>query len=150
MATELALGDIAHGGSSRPATLSMCWGPAPPCTPRAPSAAAPRSRDEVRLAAAHAPLLVAAAIILVAAAAADARTSISKAPIRPARAGQGTLIGYRSVGHGRPLVLVMGLAGTMNAWEPSFVDALAAHHRVITFDNEGIGASTLAPGALSI
>ena len=38
----------------------------------------------------------------------------------------------------------------MDAWSPKFVDALARHHRVITFDNEGIGASTLGPGTLSI
>jgi pimeloyl-ACP methyl ester carboxylesterase len=97
----------------------------------------------------HRSVVLAVVIALVAPTAAEARTSISKAPIRTVRAGQGT-IGYRSVGRGRPLVLVMGLAGTMNAWEPSFVDALAAHHRVITFDNEGIGTSTLGTGMLTI
>jgi hypothetical protein len=32
-------------------------------------------------------------------------------------AGQGK-IGYRSVGRGRPLVPIIGLAGTMDAWQP--------------------------------
>jgi pimeloyl-ACP methyl ester carboxylesterase len=76
--------------------------------------------------------------------------SIADAPIRTVRAGQGR-IGYRSVGKGgRPLVLIMGLSGTMDAWPPSFVDALARHRRVITFDNEGIRRTTLGPGTLTI
>src|SRR3954469_18683978 len=83
------------------------------------------------------------------AASAQARDSIVKAPVKTVSAGQGK-IGYRSVGSGPPLVLIMGLSGTMNAWEPAFVDALAAHHRVIVFDNEGIGRSTLGPGTLTV
>jgi pimeloyl-ACP methyl ester carboxylesterase len=94
-------------------------------------------------------LAVSFAIALAAPAAAVGRTSIANAPIRTVKAGQGK-IAYRSVGHGPPLVLIMGLSGSMNAWEPAFVDALAAHHRVITFDNEGVGASTLGPGTLTI
>jgi pimeloyl-ACP methyl ester carboxylesterase len=75
--------------------------------------------------------------------------SIVKAPIRTVRAGQGT-IGYRDVGHGRPLILIMGLSGTMDSWEPVFADALARHRRVIAFDNEGIRRTTLGPGTLTI
>ena len=40
------------------------------------------------------------------------------APIRTVEAGQGT-IGYRGVGEGRPLLLIMGLSGTMDAWPPN-------------------------------
>jgi pimeloyl-ACP methyl ester carboxylesterase len=59
-------------------------------------------------------------------------------------------VAYRSVGHGRPLVLVMGLSGTMDAWPPSFVDALSRdNHRVVLLDNAGVGRSTLR-GTLSI
>src|SRR3954467_10974503 len=95
-------------------------------------------------------LLLALAVVLVApTASAGARASILQAPVKTAGAGQGK-IGYRSVGSGPPLVLIMGLSGTMNAWEPAFVDALAAHHRVIVFDNEGIGRSTLGPGTLTV
>ena len=83
------------------------------------------------------------------AAAAAGQRSIADAPIRTVAAGQGT-IGYRSVGEGRPLVLVMGLSGTMDAWPPNVVDALATHRRVITFDNEGMRRTTLGPGTLSI
>jgi pimeloyl-ACP methyl ester carboxylesterase len=84
-----------------------------------------------------------------AAAAGTLRRSIADAPIRTVQAGQGK-IGYRSVGHGRPLVLVMGLSGTMDAWPPGLVDALAARRRVVVYDNEGIRRTTLGPGTLTI
>jgi pimeloyl-ACP methyl ester carboxylesterase len=59
-------------------------------------------------------------------------------------------VAYRSIGSGRPLVMVMGLSGTMDAWPPSFVDALArGGHRVVLLDNAGVGRSTLR-GTLSI
>jgi pimeloyl-ACP methyl ester carboxylesterase len=98
--------------------------------------------------------MAAVAICLVLAApagtsAAAPSRSITDTPIRTVRAGQGK-IGYRSIGRGRPLVLVMGLSGTMDAWPPSFVDSLAARRRVIAFDNEGIRRSTLGPGTLTI
>lgn len=94
-------------------------------------------------------ILAVAAALAGSGSAAAAPVSVITAPIRSVHAGQGT-IGYRSVGQGRPLVLIMGLSGTMDSWEPSFVDALAAHRRVITFDNEGIGKTTLGPGTLTV
>ncbi|MEJ7837932.1 MAG: alpha/beta hydrolase [Thermomicrobiales bacterium] len=51
-------------------------------------------------------------------------------------------IGYRSVGTGQPLVLIMGFAGTMDSWDPAFVAALARNHQVVMFDNRGIGSSS--------
>jgi len=98
------------------------------------------------------PVLLLVVLLLVLAPAADAAAatpSITRAPVRTVHAGQGT-IGYRAVGSGPPVVLVMGLSGTMDTWQPSFVDALAATHRVITFDNEGIRRSTLGQGTLTI
>ena len=81
--------------------------------------------------------------------AAAATPSIVNVPIKTVKAGQGK-IGYRSVGTGRPLVMIMGLSGTMDAWAPAFVDELAKHRRVIVFDNEGIRKTTLGKGTLSI
>jgi len=92
-------------------------------------------------------LLALCALLLPAAPAAAA--SVATAAVRTVKAGQGK-IGYRSVGQGRPLVMIMGLSGTMDAWDPAFVDALAAHRRVIVFDNEGIRRSTLGKGQLTI
>jgi pimeloyl-ACP methyl ester carboxylesterase len=51
-------------------------------------------------------------------------------------------LGYRSFGQGSPVVFVMGLFGTMDNWDPALLDPLAKHHRVIVFDNRGIGRST--------
>ena len=60
-------------------------------------------------------------------------------------------VGYRSFGNGRPLVLIMGLGGTMDAWDPTFLDALAAQgHRVVVFDNEGVGKTAGLRGKLTI
>lgn len=59
-------------------------------------------------------------------------------------------IGYREVGTGSPVLLIMGFSGSMDFWAPSFVDALAAHHTVIVFDNAGIGDTTALPSPLSI
>ena len=80
---------------------------------------------------------------------AAAPRSIADVPIRTVETGKGT-VGYRSVGEGPPLVLIMGLSGTMDAWQPSFVDSLAARRRVIVFDNEGIRRTTGSRGPLTI
>ena len=72
------------------------------------------------------------------------------APTQTTRLGK-QKFGYRSIGSGRPVVFVMGLSGTIDGWPPSFLDAVAAKgHRVLVFDNEGVGRSTLRPGTLTI
>lgn len=90
-----------------------------------------------------------AALALPAAGASAQTRSIVDVPIRTVDAGNGK-VGYRSLGDGRPLVMIMGLSGSMDAWPPSFVDALAARRRVIVFDNEGIRRSSAGRGPLSI
>ena len=59
-------------------------------------------------------------------------------------------VGYREVGSGPPLVLIMGYAGTMETWEPQFVDTLARRNRVVVFDNAGIGSTKALPSPLTI
>lgn len=88
-------------------------------------------------------------LALPASAVAAQTRSIVDAPIRTVEAGNGT-VGYRSVGKGRPLVMIMGLSGTMDAWPPSFIDSLASRRRVIVFDNEGIRRSSSGRGPLTI
>lgn len=51
-------------------------------------------------------------------------------------------IAYKEVGTGDPLLLIMGWDGTMDLWDPQMVNTLAAHYRVIIFDNRGMGGST--------
>jgi pimeloyl-ACP methyl ester carboxylesterase len=75
--------------------------------------------------------------------------SVVSVPVRTVRTKLGT-VGYRVVGTGSPLVLIMGYSGTMEDWDPRFVDALAADHRVVIFDNAGIGATKGLPAPLTI
>lgn len=85
----------------------------------------------------------------VSSAAATAVPSITSRPIHVIRTSDGS-VSYRSDGSGPPLVLIMGYSGSQDDWAPDFVDALAARHRVITFDNAGIGQTTMPAGTLSI
>jgi len=66
-----------------------------------------------------------------------------------AKTGDGS-VGYREVGAGPPLVLIMGYSGSMDAWEPSFVDALGRAHRVVIFDNAGISRTSALPLPLTV
>lgn len=55
----------------------------------------------------------------------------------------GVEIGYRQVGAGRPLLLIMGFSGTMGMWQYEFVQGLVdAGFQVTMFDNRGMGYST--------
>lgn len=45
-------------------------------------------------------------------------------------------------GHGRPLLLIMGLGGHMAMWEPLERELVPAGYRTITFDAPGTGEST--------
>jgi len=75
--------------------------------------------------------------------------SVIATPVQIAHTRDGA-VGYRSVGHGPALVLIMGFTGSMDAWQPAFVDALAQTHRVIVFDNAGIGSTSMPAGTLTI
>jgi len=71
--------------------------------------------------------------------------SVVSAPVRIAHTKLGA-VGYRVVGTGPPLVLIMGYAGTMEVWDPRLVHVLARHNRVVMFDNAGIGRTQPLPG----
>ena len=43
---------------------------------------------------------------------------------------------------GVPVVFLTHLAAVLDNWDPRVVDGIAAKHRVITFDNRGVGASS--------
>jgi pimeloyl-ACP methyl ester carboxylesterase len=75
--------------------------------------------------------------------------SVTSSPIQVIQTSDGS-VSYRSIGSGPPLVLIMGYSGSQDDWAPDFVDALAAQHRVIIFDNAGIGQTTMPAGTLSI
>ena len=56
----------------------------------------------------------------------------------------GTSFVYRELGPSRgvPVVFLTHLAAVLDNWDPRVVDGIAARHRVITFDNLGVGASS--------
>jgi len=51
-------------------------------------------------------------------------------------------IGYKVIGSGEPLLLIMGLGGTMEQWPNPLLDALSKHYQLILLDNRGMGHST--------
>ncbi|WP_026730560.1 alpha/beta fold hydrolase [Flavobacterium denitrificans] len=55
---------------------------------------------------------------------------------------KGRKIAYRSIGNGTPIILINRFRGTIDTWDPLFLDLLAEKYRVITFDYSGIGYST--------
>jgi pimeloyl-ACP methyl ester carboxylesterase len=77
--------------------------------------------------------------------------NVLTAPIYVARTADGT-VSYRELGSGPALLLIAGAGISMDGWPPSMVDALAAHHQVVVFDNAGIGQTSAvsAPGSLNV
>lgn len=54
----------------------------------------------------------------------------------------GRKLAYRSIGTGSPLILCQRFRGTLDDWDPAFLDELAKTYTVITFDYTGIASST--------
>lgn len=59
-------------------------------------------------------------------------------------------LGYRMVGSGEPLLMVMGYAGTMDAWDSALVARLAKTRRVILFDNRNMGHSSTSDAPVTM
>lgn len=72
----------------------------------------------------------------------DLIRSYAAAPTRTISVGD-TEFAYRELGPatGVPVIFLNHLAAVLDNWDPRVVDGIAAHHRVITFDNRGVGAS---------
>src|SRR6266508_4165281 len=70
-------------------------------------------------------------------------TSWKDAPTHTLSAG-GVQFAYRQLGPstGVPVVFLTHLAAVLDNWDPRVVDGITAKHRVITFDNRGVGASS--------
>ena len=77
------------------------------------------------------------------AASGDVVTSYKDASTRTVSVG-GVDFAYRELGPtvGVPVVFLTHLAAVLDNWDPRVVDGIAARHRVITFDNRGVGASS--------
>jgi pimeloyl-ACP methyl ester carboxylesterase len=69
-------------------------------------------------------------------------TLYKSAPTKSVSVG-GTRFVYRELGidSGVPVIFLNHLAANLDNWDPRVVDGIAAKHRVITFDNRGVGGS---------
>ena len=77
-------------------------------------------------------------------------TSYAEAPAKTITA-RGITFAYRELGPREeiPVVFFVHLAATLDNWDPRLIDAIAKSRRVITFDQQGVGASTgIVPGTL--
>ena len=55
----------------------------------------------------------------------------------------GRPLAYRRIGRGKPIVLCNRFRGTLDSWDPAFIDGLAdGGFDVIWFDYSGLGLST--------
>ena len=73
----------------------------------------------------------------------DVVTPYRDASTRTVSAG-GVEFAYRELGPsgGVPVIFLTHLAAVLDNWDPRVVDGVAARHRVIAFDNRGVGASS--------
>jgi len=75
--------------------------------------------------------------------------AVIDAPTKVADTAAG-VVGYREIGTGSPLLLIMGLGGSIDDWQPAFVASLATDHTVVMLDNAGVGQTALLPSPLSV
>ena len=70
------------------------------------------------------------------------RATYTQRPNERVRASNGIEYTYRQIGEGGvPLVLLQHFRGNLDSWDPALLDQLASTHRVVTFDNVGVGGS---------
>ena len=54
----------------------------------------------------------------------------------------GIKIGYKLIGSGEPLVMIMGTGGTMDQWPREVIEALSRKYQLLIPDNRGMGYTT--------
>jgi 3-oxoadipate enol-lactonase len=72
-----------------------------------------------------------------------------KSDTMPYANNSGVKIYWEEQGQGDPVLLIMGLGYTLDMWYRT-VPALSQHHRIITFDNRGVGRTDVPPGPYPI
>ena len=75
--------------------------------------------------------------------------NIQDLPIKKVHVGD-IDIAYKVFGKGDPILLINGIGGDMNGWEPSTLRNLSSNHTVIVFDNRGVGNTTIGSKPLTI
>lgn len=61
----------------------------------------------------------------------------------------GIKIGYKLIGSGEPLVMIVGLGNTMDLWPKEVIDTLSKKYQLILLDNRGMGHTTANDAAFS-
>lgn len=59
-------------------------------------------------------------------------------------------ISYRDYGSGYPLIMLMGLSGTMDTWDPNFINELSKNNRIIMLDYRGFGRTDIGNKQITI
>lgn len=85
-------------------------------------------------------LLLAIATPVVAPASDTASNTAAKARVQYVNVGADR-IAYRRIGRGPAMILVNRLRGTIDTWDPLFLDALASKNTVVTVDYPGVAYS---------
>lgn len=85
-------------------------------------------------------LLLASALPLAAGAGASTAASAATASNQYVVV-EGNKIAYRKIGQGPTIILANRLRGTLDTWDPLFLDELASHYTVVTVDYPGIAYS---------
>jgi pimeloyl-ACP methyl ester carboxylesterase len=62
----------------------------------------------------------------------------------------GVDIAFQELGAGDPIVMIMGYGGSMDLWSPELIKLLSVSHRLLLFDNRGMGRSTSSEEEYSI
>lgn len=88
--------------------------------------------------------LVAAVIGLACAISTNAAWAKFQADTKTVAVASGKVAWYER-GAGPPLVMIMGSGSTMAEWDPALLRMLASGHRLILFDNPGMGRSSPVP-----
>ena len=76
-------------------------------------------------------------------------TRAGQDPVRTARVDD-INIAYRDFGQGEPLILITGYGATMDLWPAGVLSNLSQNHRVIVFDNRGMGNTTTSGRQFSV
>ena len=74
---------------------------------------------------------------------------IQDIPVEKVRVGD-IEMAYKMFGKGDPILLIQGVGGSMNSWEPTILRELSSNHTVIIFDNRGVGNTTTGTKQFSI
>ncbi len=74
---------------------------------------------------------------------------IDNVPLQKVKVGD-IDIAYKQIGQGPPILLISGSGNVMDVWPTHFLQELSKDHKVLIFDNRGVGNTTSGIKAFSI